>query len=484
MGKPIDYFVTFAFFVVAFPSVAAAQNPDPPPTVTGTVSNVTRVETWRFFEPYPGAGTNPDYTFVGDRAELGARVRGVRFDLAAAFNYVRLENLPRNAIGPGGLGAGAFYFASSGERYSYQLYLSEATLRAKSRGGRWAVTLGRGHHESGREAPLALPALDALTRDRLGARMVGDFEYSLYQRRFDGVRVDVERPRWHMTGAAFVPTQGGFEESTNLSMLKLQVATGAATYRPHGAASPSAWQAFGHVYRDRREVQARPDNIGQVDPTAIVDVTVAAVGGSYAAVRPTRAGELDTVVWVAGEFGDWYGQRHAAAAVAVEAGHTWTTAPLTPRVRAGYLWASGDDDASDDRHGTFFPMLPSSRRYALSSTYTQMNLRDAFAQVFLEPGRTTLRVELHRLDLASGGDLWYKGSGATAGTGNYFGFSGLPADGATELGTMLEGTIDVPIMRHWSINAYAGHMWGGDVVRKWFAGDRLTYWTVENVIRF
>ena len=34
----------------------------------------------------------------------------------------------------------------------------------------------------------------------------------------------------------------------------------------------------------------------------------------------------------------------------------------------------------DDRHGTFFQMLPSSRKYALSSVYAQMNLRDAFVQ--------------------------------------------------------------------------------------------------------
>ena len=42
------------------------------------------------------------------------RVEGSRFDLSGAFNYVRLENLPTNAIGPGGLGTGAFYFAATG----------------------------------------------------------------------------------------------------------------------------------------------------------------------------------------------------------------------------------------------------------------------------------------------------------------------------------------------------------------------------------
>ena len=110
---------------------------------------------------------------------------------------------------------------------------------------------------------------------------------------------------------------------------------------------------------------------------------MAALGGSHAAVAPTRAGELDTVVWVAVSSGDWYGQRHRGRQpVAVEVGHRGPRRRLAPGLRVGYLWASGDDDASDDRHGTFFPMLPSSRAYALSSIYAQMNLRDAFVQVF------------------------------------------------------------------------------------------------------
>ena len=91
------------------------------PAVTGTLSNVTRVESWSYFQPTidPLALTqepigDPDYTFFGDRAELGVRVEGSRFDLSGAFNYVRLENLPTDAIGPGGLGTGAFYFAATG----------------------------------------------------------------------------------------------------------------------------------------------------------------------------------------------------------------------------------------------------------------------------------------------------------------------------------------------------------------------------------
>src|SRR6185503_17988620 len=97
---------------------------------------------WSYFQPKvdPRALTDapigdPDYTFFGDRAELGVRVAGSRFDLGGAFNYVRLENLPAKAIGPGGLGTGAFYFAASGVPYSYQLYFGELTLKTKFNNG-------------------------------------------------------------------------------------------------------------------------------------------------------------------------------------------------------------------------------------------------------------------------------------------------------------------------------------------------------------
>jgi hypothetical protein len=145
--------------------------------------------------------------------------------------------------------------------------------------------------------------------------------------------------------------------------------------------------------------------------------------------------------------------------------------------------ASGDGDPADDKHTTFFQMLPSSRNYALSSAYTQMNLRDAFVQVLLEPGRRVkTRVETHRLDLARGADRWYYGSGATASNGRFFGFSGRASSGETSLGTVLEGTVDVAIRRYWSVNAYVGTMWGGRVVRGLFENDRQGSWYVENVL--
>ena len=478
------FVVFFVSFVVSSSSVARAQ--DATPKVTATLSNVTRVEAWSYFRPRvdPIALTaqpigEPTYTFMADRAELGVRVEGSRFDLNGAFNYVRLENLPSKAIGPGGLGPGAFYFAAVGVRYSYQLYLSELILRLKTGDNRLSAAIGRMHYASGGEQVSTVPSLETVKRERLHSRLIGDFEWSLYQRRFDGVRVDLDRRAWRFTSSAFVATQGGYEESANLSMPKVQIASMVLTQK---SSAPREWQAFGHLYRDRRVSAAVVDNTVSNDRP--VDVTIAALGGSHAAVTATGAGEMDTVVWVAGELGDWYGQSHRAASVAGELGHRWTRAPLRPWLRAGYLYASGDGDPNDNRHGTFFQMLPSSRKYALSSAYAQMNVSDVFVQVLAEPGRLKTRLDLHRVSLASGADLWYQGSGATSSTGRYFGFAGRTAGGATAFGTVLEGTIELPIKKYWSLNAYAATIRGGAVVKRMFAGTTLTTGYVENVIRF
>jgi len=129
-------------------------------------------------------------------------------------------------------------------------------------------------------------------------------------------------------------------------------------------------------------------------------------------------------------------------------------------------------------------MLPSSRQYALSATYAQMNLRDLFVQAVVEPRRLRARIEVHRLALASGRDLWYQGSGATASKDRYLGFSGRDAGGERTLGTVVEGTLEVPVRSYWSVNAYAGTMSAGAVVRRMFTDRRLVVWTLENVVRF
>lgn len=477
---------------VCAPPGLAAQAPEPPGPeleTTATLENITRVETWRFFEP-PEPDAEPDYSFIANRAHLGVGVATPRFDLAGGFAYTSLGPLPSNAVGGGGpMGTGALYRAAAGAATSYQLYLSElnATFHTRDRGLR--LTIGRMPHASGAEGDRA--PVDARERElvglrrlRLDSRLIGGFDWSFYRRRFDGVRFIADRPDWYAGGGVFAPTQGGFEESANLTMVQLQVATAFAGRRHAlgpGASGRSETQAFAHLYRDRRHVTGRPDNTGL--PALRADVTMKVFGASHLGVKALGQGRGDWLLWGAAQHGDWYGLRHRAWSLAAEGGYLWPL-PGRPWLRAGASYASGDDDPVDDRHGTFVPMLPTVRPYAQSTVYSPMNLRDLFVQAIFEPHRRArARIDLHRLDLAERADLWYQGSGATNLDGPSFGYSGRRSGGEAALGTVLEGAIDITIKPWWSVNAYAGHMWGGDVVRGLFVRDRLTFWYVENVIR-
>lgn len=453
------------------------------PEVVVSASNLTRVESWRFFEP-PLDEVDPDYAFFGNRFDTYLRVRGSRFDLSGGFSYVRVEHLPIDAIGPGGLGTGPFYYAASGIPYSYQASVKEFTASVHTRDRQFGVTIGRMPYMSGAEGePFnARPAdtrVSAIRRMRLDGRLLGTFDWSFYQRRFDGVRFDLARERDYAGAGLFLVSQGGYEESTNLTIPKLQVGAAFAGRR-HGSAAET--QAFAVIYRDRREIDIRPDNANL--PVAAADVTVWSAGGSHLCTRALARGDADWLAWGALQGGDWYGQAHRAFGFAVEGGYRWREQPGRPWLRAGMSYSSGDDDPRDDRHGTFFPMLQDTRTYALSMVYAHANLRDVFAQVLAEPhARLRIRLDLHRLDLAQAADRWYQGSGATAREGQFFGYSTRPSNGARGLGAVVEGAAEVRLSRYWSVNAYLGRMWGGPVVRGIFNGDRLFYGYVENVLR-
>ncbi len=181
--------------------------PPPPPPSTWRISaiNVLRLESWRFFEPHPGGG-DPDYTFLADRLRLDVRGHWPRVDLTVAGQYVGMAGLPTRAIGPGALGTGALYFDQGSRSGSpQQLYLRFANLRFSNALPGLDVQVGRQGYTSGAEAPSGVPKIESLKRQRLDARLVGEFEWSIYQRAFDGVRLDLTRPRWKATGVAFMP---------------------------------------------------------------------------------------------------------------------------------------------------------------------------------------------------------------------------------------------------------------------------------------
>ncbi len=448
-----------------------------------TLRDWSRLEVWRFFEPPPGGGRSR-YAFGANRF-LGSVQRTARtYDLAAAVQYVHFGDLPGDAVGPGPLGIGAVYYAHAGRSDSHQVYLRYANLRLKRVVPNVVVQVGRMPYSSGAEALSGNAKIEAVKQQRIAARLVGEFEWSLYQRAYDGVRLDTAHNRWSGTAIAFHPTQGGFEDAAGLMMRRVTVLGAAATVKPAVPTPAVQWQVFSFRYRDTRPVAARPDNSGRTAQS--VDVGINTLGASIIAAPAPRDGhQWDGLLWVAGQSGAWYEQTHRAASVAAEAGYQWTTAPWQPWVRGGWLFASGDRNPADNRHGTFFQMLPTVRRYAQTALYSQMNNTDLFAQAMLRPRRDlAVRLDWHRVGLASPRDAWYFGSGATQSRGTVFGFSTRPSNGANTLAAIAEGSADYAISRHWSVNGYLSVGRGGGVVKPAFAGETMVFGYLENVLQF
>jgi hypothetical protein len=480
--------VLCAFVAVsAVVGATAHAQPSAPPRVTQTehavrwnVADVTRLESWSFFTPPPSGG-DPTYAFVANRLRMTMNATWSRIDATAAVQYVQFGDLPNGAIGPGALGTGALYFMHSPESISRGVSLRALNLRARLGHG-LTLQAGRFGYTSGAESASGRPKVEAIKRARLDSRLIGDFEWSLYQRSFDGVRGDLDRRRWHATAAWLRPTQGGFENDAGAELDDIDVATGTLTLRPAVLVPATDVAVFAHRYDDDRAVTARPDNSGRT--AARADVGITTIGASAAGSAARGNGEFDWLLWAAVQQGGWYEQSHRAWSAAIEGGHQWRVA-WQPWLRAGYLRASGDSNANDERHGTFFPMLPTVRRYSFTTAYAPMNLEDSFAELVLRPtSRVSARGDVRHLRLVQANDRWYAGSGATRRDGPYFGYAGRSSGGRSDLGVAIEGAADVAVNPHWSINGFIGGMHGGSVVQTLFTGHWLRFAYIENVLQF
>ena len=109
---------------------------------------------------------------------------------------------------------------------------------------------------------------------------------------------------------------------------------------------------------------------------------------------------------------------YRAGAMAAEIGWQPSGLPgLKPWIRAGYDYTSGDSNPTDDKHGTFFQVLPTARIYARMPFFNLMNNVDAFGEFIFRPlSRLTIRSDVHALSLADGHDLWYRAAARSSRT--------------------------------------------------------------------
>ena len=483
--------------------------PQPPPplqpvkigpvTITGNFR--TRVESWDWFQD--GAAQNT-YTFSGSLLRLGFGQQTRKFDWQVEVAAPFLLGLPRNAVAPGAqgqLGLGATYFvANDRERNPGMVFIRQGFVRLKGLGGNEAHSLRFGRFEflEGTETTPRDASLAALKRDRIAARLIGNFAFSHVWRSFDGVHYVFNRPSTNVTLFAARPTRGVFQVDgwgeLDIGLTSVSITRPVATQKSTGE-----WRAFAIYYHDWRTVgengapfPVKTDNrtLGtaatQAQRTADTgNIRIGTFGGNYMHVFDSGgAGKFDVLFWGVLQTGKWGVLDHRAGAGVAEAGYQPPMNLLKPWIRVGYSYGSGDRDPNDDRHNTFFQILPTPRIYARFPFYNMMNNQDLFGELILRPhSKVTVRTDVHSLRLAHQNDLWYQGGGAFQPW--TFGYVGRTSNGRRGLATMFDVSADFQVNAHINVNAYFAHAEGKTVTSSIYpSGKHARFGYVELGYRF
>jgi hypothetical protein len=231
------------------------------------------------------------------------------------------------------------------------------------------------------------------------------------------------------------------------------------------------WRVFGIFYNDDRGVVKTDNRSAAAKAADLAGIDIGTYGGHFIQAIPTPAGTFDLLGWGALQSGKWGALTQKSGAGAVEGGYQPAILkPLRPWLRTGYFYSSGDGNATDNTHGTFFAILPTPRVYARFPFFNEMNNVDLFGELMLRPARRmSIRSDIHGLWLANKNDLWYSGGGAFQPW--TFGFNGRPSNGATGLATLYDVSWDYQLTRAFSLGLYYGYARGGEVMQKIFPVD-------------
>ncbi len=477
--------------LVSLEPQAYAQNAASQPITVGSAvvsgSLRSRTYSWNWF----GDTADGDYTYPGSLLRVSVAHSKTTLDWQLEAAVPVLVNLPQTAIAPaprGQLGLGANYFAANdNSRNAAGFFIKQGAVRFKGLAGieGQSLKLGRMEFNDGTEVTPVSASLAELKRDRVSQRLLGNFGFSDVGRSLDGALYSLSRKSLNVTVLGGRPTQGVFQVD-GWGELKVNLAYAALTRQLGGQTNTGEWRVFALAYDDSRERVVKTDNRPASTRNAdFGSMAIATYGGHFLTGIATPAGPVDLLVWGAVQNGSWGALAHRAGALSIEAGWQPTRFDrLKPWLRGGYDYASGDHDPTDQRHGTFFQVIPTPRVYARFPFYNMMNSADAFGELMVRPsGRLSLRTDVHAVRLADRNDSWYSGGGAFQPA--TFGYTGRPSNGKTGLATLWDVSGDYRVNTRLSLGLYYGHASGQAVPQAIYSssnGAHLGY--AELLLRF
>ena len=448
-------------------SLLEAQQAAPAPiklgSITLTGSLRSRLYMWDWFEPAAGNNT---YQYSGNLFRIGLSQNRDSWDWNAEFAVPFLLGLPNDATGTGpqqgALGFGAnYYSANPGSRNTAMIFPKLLYFRLDGLGGdkRQTLRVGRFEFLDGSEVTPKNATLASLKSTRISQRLLGNFGFSDVGRSFDGVQYALAAPRDNLTFVAAVPTRGVFQVD-GWGWNRAAFGYLAYTHQWGGKVHSADTRLFFLDYDDFRHIVKTDSRALAVRRADLANIRIETFGGHSIHAIQSGAGVVDLLAWGAVQTGRWGVQQQRAGAVDVEAGiQPKVLKQLKPWIRGGYSYGSGDNDPNDNRHGTFFQVLPTPRPYARFPFFNMMNNEDRFGILLLRPHpKVTIGSEFHAIRLANANDFWYSGGGLYQPW--TFGYTGRATSGKRSLGNLYDTSVDYRVNRGLTLSAYIGYTQG------------------------
>jgi hypothetical protein len=469
----------FICLLIAFGALASlsAQSSGRSP-LNVSVYHRTRVDSWQWFAAPPQSNT---YGYVESLLRVGVAQRLHRWDWQLELAQPSILGAPDNATSPvaaqGQLGLGATYYAANNNSNAAAAFLKQGYARLDGEVAN--LRLGQFEFVDGQETKPANSSIAWLQTNRIAHRLVGNFGFSNAQRSYDGLDAHYQAGGWKLTAMAARADQGVFDMNGNPELnVDLQyLAMTRSNARQH-----LLWRAFAIGYHDGRTGLTKTDNRALARRSGDhKNIRIGTYGGDLLASVPAGPGKFDFLLWVAGQNGTWGLQSHKAGAAALEGGYQLGKMPTAPWLRAGWFRSTGDSNATDGTHNTFFQVLPTPRIYARLPFYNLMNNTDTFVQIVDKPmSKLAVRSDLHWLQLTSSNDLWYLGGGAF--DNKVFGYVGRPSHSSHSLASVADVSADWQTTNNVDLNFYYAYAQGKTVVAAIYPSDRnMQYGYVELV---
>jgi hypothetical protein len=322
-----------------------------------------------------------------------------------------------------------------------------------------SLQVGRFEFLDGSEVAPKNATLATLKGSRISQRLIGNFGWADVGRSFDGVHYSFAKPSDNFTFVAAVPTRGVFQ-TDGWGWNKVGFGYSSYTHEWGKGRHAADTRFFMIEYDDWRHILKTDNRQVAIRRRDTENIRINTFGAHTLHAFQTGAGTLDFLAWGAAQTGRWGVQEQRSGAFDLEAGIQPKILPkLKPWVRGGYYWGSGDGNPNDNKHETFFSLLPTPRPYARFPFFNMMNNRDIFGSLILRPhAKVTVSSEFHSLRLSDSNDLWYSGGGVFQPW--TFGYSGRATSGRGSLGNLYDTSLEYRPNRKLILTGYIGYTQG------------------------